>query len=85
MWDRGWEYYNANMDIFSTQYDLPDLHCLLYISTQYIYPIKLSRGKWYKDEICDMTGHHVIRMGTSLSAEICGWIGDTVLQSQHVS
>ena len=37
MWDRGWEYYNANMDIFSTQYDLPDLHCLLYISTQYIY------------------------------------------------
>ena len=34
MWDRGWEYYNANMDIFSTQYDL---HCLLYISTQYIY------------------------------------------------
>ena len=59
--------------------------CSTYLLNISIYPIKLSRGKWYKDEICDMTGHHVIRMGTSLSAEICGWIGDTVLQSQHVS
>ena len=63
VWGRGWEYYNANMDIFSTQYQY-DLHCLLYISTQYIYPIKLSRGKWYKDEICDTAslgwGHHYL-------------------------